>query len=90
MSDSKPKGATSIKLSPNAYGVLFMHACKHAQRAVNGLLLGTVKDGAVTATETLPLLHSSLALTPMLEAALLLVRHSRFAPRVQQLRHSVP
>ena len=63
--------AKSIKLSPEAYGVLFLHCCKHPHRSLNGLLLGTVEGDSINATEALPLFHSSLALAPMLEAALL-------------------
>jgi|TARA_B100000524_G_scaffold345415_1_gene243992 hypothetical protein len=47
-------------------------------KAVNGLLLGTAtKDAGVTVTQALPLFHSSFALAPMLEVALMLVSRSR-------------
>ncbi|KAL1498793.1 hypothetical protein AB1Y20_014100 [Prymnesium parvum] len=61
-----------LALSHDAYCVLFLHACKHPSKAVNGLLIGTVTDGAVRVTKALPLFHSSLALAPMLETALML------------------
>ena len=63
-----------VTLHPDAYTVLFLHCCKHPHRALNGLLLGSATSDSVTVTEALPLFHSSLALAPMLEAALLLVR----------------
>jgi len=61
-----------VTLHPDAYTVLFLHCCKHPHRALNGLLLGSATSDSVTVTEALPLFHSSLALAPMLEAALLL------------------
>ena len=59
-------------LDGSAYAVLFMHCAKYPHRTVNGLLLGTANNDSVSVRETLPLFHSSLALAPMLEAALLL------------------
>ena len=64
--------ASSTALKPEAYCTLFLHASKHPSKAVNGLLLGSADDAAVRVTKVLPLFHSSLALTPMLEAALML------------------
>ena len=68
------KGNSSVELTPSAYAVVFLHCCKHPHRTLNGLLLGKPPgtSTAVVATEVLPLFHSSLALAPMLEAALLL------------------
>lgn len=67
-----------LVLSHDAYCHLFLHACKHPMKAVNGLLLGTAtKDAGVTVTQALPLFHSSFALAPMLEVALMLVSRSR-------------
>ena len=63
---------TSTELSPAAYSVLYMHCLKYPHRSVNGLLLGAADGDAVRVREALPLFHSSLALAPMLEAALLL------------------
>jgi len=63
---------SKIVLEHEAYCLLFMHACKHPFKAVNGLLIGTVEDGAVRAKKALPMFHSSLALAPMLETALML------------------
>ena len=65
-------GAPSTRLEAEAYAVLFLHACKHPTKAVNGLLLGTATDAGVSVTRALPLFHSSFALGPMLEVALTL------------------
>lgn len=62
----------SCSLSSEAYQVLFLHSCRYHHRQVNGLLVGTVSDGRTHVTKTLPLFHSSLALLPMLEVALML------------------
>lgn len=69
-----------LVLSHDAYCHLFLHASKHPTKAVNGLLLGSAsKEQGVTVAHVLPLFHSSFALAPMLEVALMLVRklHSR-------------
>lgn len=72
MSDSEAGGAPSTTLEAEAYAVLFLHACKHPTKAVNGLLLGTTTASGVRVTRALPLFHSSFALSPMLEVALTL------------------
>jgi len=65
--------AKSITLAPDAYSVLFLHCCRYPTRSLNGLLLGRAEsDGSVSVKQTLPLFHSQISLTPMLEAALLL------------------
>ena len=38
------KGPSSVTLSPEAYGVLFLHTLRYTHRTVNGILLGSV-DG---------------------------------------------
>ena len=64
-----------VTLEGDAYVTLFLHACKHSSKAVNGLLLGRVDgENNVTLLKALPLFHSSFALSPMLEVALMLVR----------------
>jgi hypothetical protein len=68
MADSVP-----VELEGDAYSLMFLHACKHPTKAVNGLLLGTADADGVHVTTVLPLFHSSFALSPMLEAALMLV-----------------
>ena len=65
---------TSIEVQPDAYCLMFLHACKYPARAVNGLLLGTAAGDSVKVQKALPLFHSSFALSPMLETALMLVR----------------
>ena len=65
---------TSIEVQPEAYCLMFLHACKYPARAVNGLLLGTAAGDSVKVQKALPLFHSSFALSPMLETALMLVR----------------
>ena len=70
----------STTLSGDAYCVLFMHACKHPSRAVNGLLLGKTSEQGVSVQKALPLFHTPLGLAPMLEAALMLVRNSPATP----------
>lgn len=62
----------TTELAPQAYAVLFMHCLRFPHRTVNGLLLGEASASGVRVREALPLLHSSLAVMPMLEAALLL------------------
>jgi len=60
-------------LAADAYVTLFLHACKHSSKAVNGLLLGSVDaNNNIMALKALPLFHSSFALSPMLEVALML------------------
>jgi len=65
---------TSIEVQPDAYCLMFLHACKYPARAVNGLLLGTAAGDSLKVQKALPLFHSSFALSPMLETALMLVR----------------
>jgi len=62
----------AIKFTHEAYCAIFLHACKHPTRAVNGLLLGSAADDGLTVRKVLPLFHSSFALSPMLEVALML------------------
>ncbi|KAL3904840.1 MAG: hypothetical protein SGPRY_011139 [Prymnesium sp.] len=62
----------SLTLDHDAYCLLFLHACKFPLKAVNGLLLGEASAEGVVVSKALPLGHSSLALSPMLETALML------------------
>jgi len=62
----------AITLSADAYSVLFLHCCRYPTRSLNGLLLGKASSDAVQVTQALPLFHTQISLTPMLEAALLL------------------
>ena len=61
-------------ITPEAYSVLFLHACKYPHRAVNGLLIGTSEGSTVHVTKTLPLFHRRRALRSTLASALVLVR----------------
>lgn len=71
-----------LKLTTQAYSKMLLHAAKYPQCAVNGLLVAEKhkrKDGARDAAlcvDCVPLFHGPLALAPMLEVALTLVRHS--------------
>uniref|UniRef100_A0A7S3TUY4 MPN domain-containing protein n=1 Tax=Strombidinopsis acuminata TaxID=141414 RepID=A0A7S3TUY4_9SPIT len=65
-------GSPSIELGDRAYCLMFLHACKHPTKAVNGLLLGIATDNGIKVETVLPLFHSSFALSPMLEVALTL------------------
>jgi hypothetical protein len=52
-----------------AYLVSVLHALKYPANSVNGVLLGCFdKDGTVQVQRALPLLHSHLALAPMMDA----------------------
>ena len=52
-----------------AYLVSVLHALKYPANSVNGVLLGRFdKDGTVQVQRALPLLHSHLALAPMMDA----------------------
>ncbi|XP_009393079.2 ER membrane protein complex subunit 8/9 homolog [Musa acuminata AAA Group] len=64
------------EVSQIAYIKLVLHALKHRSAAVNGLLLGRLRqDGGATATveiaDTVPLSHSQIGLLPALELALI-------------------
>ena len=57
-----------------------LHALKYPTTSVNGVLLGTFeKDGTVQVKQALPLLHSHLALAPMMDAGLRLSCSARGA-----------
>lgn len=64
--------SAAVALSAEAYSVLFLHTCKHPHRAVSGLLLGQIDCDAVHVSKALPLFHSSVGLSPMLEIGLML------------------
>jgi len=54
--------------------VSVLHALKYPANSVNGVLLGCFdKDGTVQVQRALPLLHSHLALAPMMDAAFALI-----------------
>jgi len=63
----------TYSLSPDALFGVLLHAFKHPSSAVSGVLLGTAGDGAggaVEVAEAVPICHSFVTLTPVLEAAL--------------------
>ena len=58
-----------VHFAQGAYLVSVLHALKYPTTSVNGVLLGTFeKDGTVQVKQALPLLHSHLALAPMMDA----------------------
>ena len=64
-------------LSAKCYAKILFHAVKYPDRAINGILIGTIskKDNCVQVQDTIPLFHLDLALAPMLEVALAQVHH---------------
>lgn len=63
----------AVEFAPGAYHTLMLHAYKHPELAVNGVLLGSEAGGAVRITRAVPLFHGITSLLPMLEAAMLQV-----------------
>ncbi len=61
-------------LSADALYTVLLHAAKHPTSAVSGLLLGAVSGEAVEVAQALPVCHSFITLTPLLEAAMVQVR----------------
>ena len=53
---------------------ILLHAAKHPHLAVNGVLLGTATDSAVSITDAVPLFHNSTQLAMPTEIALTQVR----------------
>ena len=60
-------------LLQTAYIKPLLHALKYPASAVNGVLLGSFNRGGVSVkisvTEAIPLLHSHISLSPMMDAA---------------------
>merc|ERR1712205_181968 len=77
MGETSERGGTmpkSVKVAQGAYLVSVLHALKYPANSVNGVLLGCFdKDGTVQVQRALPLLHSHLALAPMMDAAFALI-----------------
>ncbi|KAI9595956.1 neighbor of COX4-like protein [Syncephalis fuscata] len=70
MSSSTPATYT---VSRCAYAKIVLHVAAHACSSVNGVLLATtssLKTSAVAVTDVVPLFHTRLNLSPMLEIAL--------------------
>lgn len=73
-----PSSEASYSLQENAALKILLHAAKYPSAAINGLLLGTVAQSdsdasAVTIVDAVPLFHTFLSLSPMLETALVQV-----------------
>ncbi|XP_075996373.1 ER membrane protein complex subunit 8 [Genypterus blacodes] len=67
-----------VILSTQAYCKMLLHAAKYPHCAVNGLLVAEKKkdrkrDAPLLCVDCVPLFHGTLALAPMLEAALTLI-----------------
>ena len=74
-----------LTIEHEAYCVAYLHISRYSSKAVNGVLVGSVEGSGVTARKAFPLFHAAgaLALAPMLEAALMLVRHHHPIPAVR-------
>lgn len=70
-------GESRYEIHQNAYMKLVLHAVKHRNSAVNGVLLGrSSADGdSVEIVDSVPLFHSQIGLLPPLEIALIMVFH---------------
>lgn len=73
-----------VEISARAYGKMCLHASRYPHAAVNGLLLApaTRSGECLCLTDCVPLFHSHLALSVMLEVALNQVAASRTPPLV--------
>lgn len=74
---------------------VLLHAIKYPAYGVNGVLLGSISKGKVTAVDAVPLVHNFITLVPAFETALCQVGHSttmapRACSRLYVLSHSVP
>ncbi|XP_044841309.1 ER membrane protein complex subunit 9 isoform X2 [Mauremys mutica] len=67
-----PDKMGEVEVSARAYAKMCLHAARHPHAAVNGLLLGLRGPPAecLFLTDCVPLFHSNLALSVMLEVAL--------------------
>lgn len=72
------------QLSARSYAKLLCHAAKYPDRAVNGVLIGTIskKDHCVQVQDAIPLFHLEHSITPLLEVALSQVSYYRGSPLV--------
>ena len=77
-----------LTIEHEAYCVAYLHISRYSSKAVNGVLVGSVEGSGVTARKAFPLFHAAgaLALAPMLEAALMLVRHPSYPCRPPRRR----
>ncbi|XP_055808847.1 ER membrane protein complex subunit 8/9 homolog [Solanum dulcamara] len=65
----------TYEIHQNAYIKLILHASKHKNSAVNGILVGRVSGDAavVEIVESVPLFHSQIGVLPPLEIALIMI-----------------
>ena len=63
----------SASLAPLAWMKAMLHAAKHAEKPVFGVLLGSTSGDSVTISDALPLFHSNI-MAPMTEMGMTLVR----------------
>eukprot|EP00035_Acanthoeca_spectabilis_P022136 m.442199 g.442199 ORF g.442199 m.442199 type:complete len:215 (-) comp18765_c0_seq1:70-714(-) len=63
--------ARKVELAAPAYIKMMLHAAKYPTASVNGVFLGRVEAGKAELLDTVPLFHSPLNLTAMLEVAFL-------------------
>eukprot|EP00049_Salpingoeca_infusionum_P000829 m.42655 g.42655 ORF g.42655 m.42655 type:complete len:215 (-) comp10723_c0_seq2:1425-2069(-) len=59
-----------VELSRSAYAKAVAHAAKFPDNAVNGVVIGTVEGSRVTVQDALPLMHTHLQLSMLVEAAM--------------------
>ena len=64
--------AMPFSISLKAYSKIILHCCKYPDKAVNGVVIGSVskKDQSVQIQDAIPMFHLGLGLAPMLEVAL--------------------
>jgi hypothetical protein len=60
--------ATSVQVSRQAYGKIFLHAAKYFDSLLIGFVIGHKIDGKLTVTDVVPVSHSNPA-GPILEIA---------------------
>lgn len=60
--------ATSVQVSRQAYGKIFLHAAKYFDSLLIGFVIGHKTDGKLTVTDILPVSHTNPA-GPILEIA---------------------
>ena len=63
----------SITISQISYSKILLHAAKYPHNDINGILLADQKscqEDAYRITDSIPLFHLDLALSPMMEVAL--------------------
>ncbi|KAI8049011.1 hypothetical protein BDF22DRAFT_700684 [Syncephalis plumigaleata] len=72
-SSTTAAASTHYTVSQRAYAKIVLHAAAHACVSVNGVLLAdtaSLNTASITVTDAVPLFHTRLTLSPMLEIAL--------------------